>query len=1113
MRFTKRLSTKFLAVLLVVMLVLPLVFFNDGFNTSAATTTATVSASSLNVRSGPGTNYSVIASVTKGTAVTVLDVGSNGWNQIQMPNGKTGYVSATYLTISSSPADTTTTAIVVNATLLNVRSGPGTSYSVKAGIAGGTQVNVISTANGWSRVILPNGTEGYVSSSYLSETVGSKPTVPAVPTGVTISSITPTSATINWNAVSGATEYQVSVIGDWRSTTATSYTYSNLKANTTYDYCVRSRNAVGYSAWGAYSTFTTTSTSANPTATVKPATLPAVPTGLRSTAITSNSITLNWNAVSDATEYQVNVSGGWITVTGTSNTVHTRTGLKADTSYDYCIRSKNAVGYSAWSAYGHFKTDSASTTTTTPATIPAIPTNVNASAIGSNSVTINWNSVSTATEYQVNVSGGWTTVSGVNTTSHTRTGLKENTSYDYCVRARNAVGYSAWSAYGYFKTASTSASTPTPSTPSPTPVPTPSPVVTAKPAVPTNVKATVSENTVTITWSPVSGAASYIVNLIGDHRTTEATTYTYTNLVKGVKYDYCVKAVNSYGESTWSVSGEFTLGEESYGGNPTPTPIPSTPAPGGTGGSFAAATKLNASATSATAYNGNLATTTQNDYFEYTAAVAGIHLIKSSGNVNVVGELFDSDKGSIVSDNDDKGDGKNFVMGYKFKAGKKFYIKVKGNATGAYTLTVAPPKPPKAVLLYTGSYTDTAKYPEFTTSDVNALLGKDSGGLNTKEFIITDGGVGYNHYMENGQKKEVITLASINAMTTAHTSAVSQIKPEYVTLYNDRFKNAQLSLNDFVNDSISLANKLIQADSEVQIWFTFPNMHFISLAQNYVEPYRAQVFEAIKSKMSIKDWNRNVRGFYMGTESIVQWYTSFNKTNTTANISNDFGNSVVTAMRGLSDTVRGAGKEMIWIPYYGYPDTEDAIRVGWVANKTDIFDYIVIQPNTYFADEVYAKKGTLTFGAANMGLVSLSVKNKQVYDRNTVVIGGGRTSNTKIGMEMEIDQYIMYDVSALQSDWLSSDYWSIGSTGSYPRKYYWTDDKDNNGNIILDGYRKFVNSKREWYYQYETANNGNKTTVPVVYYAGAKDSLLRANHSGTKEVAEVIKNFFNYNLW
>ena len=915
MKISKRLGKRFLAVLLVVAIVVPLVVFNGGFDTSAATTTASVNASSLNVRSGPGTNYGVTASVTKGTTVTILSIGSNGWNQVQLPNGKTGYVSASYLTMSSASESTpidgasTSTGTVINATLLNVRSGPGTNYGVKTGIAGGTQVTVISTSNGWSKIVLSNGIEGYVSSSYLS-----------------------------------------------------------IKNGTT----------------------TTTTT------------IPAVPTGLAISSITTTGATFKWNAVSGATEYQVNVSGGWVTVTGANTTTHVRTGLKANTSYDYCVRAKNAAGYSAWSAYGYFKTTSTSTPVTTP---------------------------------------------------------------------------------------------------------TPVNVVTTKPGVPTNVKVSISGTTATITWSPVSGATTYKVNLVGDHRTTEATTYTYTGLKSGMTYDYCVKAINSYGESAWSSSGIFKLDDPSYGGTTTPTP--STPAPGNpAGGSFAAATKLNASATSSTSYNGNLTSKTQNDYYVYTVAVTGIHLIKSSANIDVVGELFDSNQSSIVSDNNDKGDSKNFVMGYKFNAGTKFYIRVKGNgsSTGAYTLTVAPPKQPKAVLLYTGSYTDTAKYPEFTTADVNMILGKGSNGLNTKEFIISDGGVGYNHYMENGTKKEIINLSNINAMTTAHTSAVTQIKAEYVKSYNDRFKNAPLSLNGYIDDCISLANKLIQADSEVQIWFTFPGMHFISLAQNYVTPYKTQVFEALKNRMSIKDWNRNVRGFYLGTESAVQWYTNFNKTNSASNISNNFGNSVVAAMKGLSDVVHNAGKEMIWIPYYGYPDTEDDIRVGWIANRTDIFDYVVIQPNTYFADEVYTNKGTLTFGAANMGKVSLSVKGKQVVDRaNSNPVGGGRTSKTKIGMEMEIDQYIMYDVPALQAEWSATHEWSLGNGGKYPRSQYslWK-----NG-----GYQSFVNSKKSWYYEYETANNGNKTTVPVVYYAGTKDSLLRANRSGTREVAEVIRNFFNYNLW
>ncbi len=62
---------------------------------------ATVNASSLNVRSGPGTGYSAITTLSRGTAVTVIDetMASDGrkWYQIRLTDGTTGYVLGTYL--------------------------------------------------------------------------------------------------------------------------------------------------------------------------------------------------------------------------------------------------------------------------------------------------------------------------------------------------------------------------------------------------------------------------------------------------------------------------------------------------------------------------------------------------------------------------------------------------------------------------------------------------------------------------------------------------------------------------------------------------------------------------------------------------------------------------------------------------------------------------------------------------------------------------------------------------------------------------------------------------------------------------------------------------------
>ena len=64
---------------------------------STSTTKATVTATSLNVRSGAGTSYSVITKLPKGTVVDVLESASNGWKKIKTSGGTTGWVSGSYL--------------------------------------------------------------------------------------------------------------------------------------------------------------------------------------------------------------------------------------------------------------------------------------------------------------------------------------------------------------------------------------------------------------------------------------------------------------------------------------------------------------------------------------------------------------------------------------------------------------------------------------------------------------------------------------------------------------------------------------------------------------------------------------------------------------------------------------------------------------------------------------------------------------------------------------------------------------------------------------------------------------------------------------------------------
>lgn len=68
--------------------------------------TGTVTASALNVRTGPSTSYSILGTLKKGTKVTI-SASSGNWYKIKYNSGY-GYVSKTYITVSSSSSTTIT---------------------------------------------------------------------------------------------------------------------------------------------------------------------------------------------------------------------------------------------------------------------------------------------------------------------------------------------------------------------------------------------------------------------------------------------------------------------------------------------------------------------------------------------------------------------------------------------------------------------------------------------------------------------------------------------------------------------------------------------------------------------------------------------------------------------------------------------------------------------------------------------------------------------------------------------------------------------------------------------------------------------------------------------
>ena len=154
---------------------------------STSTTKATVTATSLNVRSGAGTSYSVITKLPKGTVVDVLESASNGWKKIKTSGGTTGWVSGEDLTTGSAGNSSTNNSTsqtsykaTVNTDSLNMRKGAGTSYSVITKLSNGTVVDVLESAsNGWKKIKTSNGTIGWVSGSYLANGVVEQTSTPS----------------------------------------------------------------------------------------------------------------------------------------------------------------------------------------------------------------------------------------------------------------------------------------------------------------------------------------------------------------------------------------------------------------------------------------------------------------------------------------------------------------------------------------------------------------------------------------------------------------------------------------------------------------------------------------------------------------------------------------------------------------------------------------------------------------------------------------------------------------------------------------------------------------------------------------------------------------------
>lgn len=123
-----------------------------------------VNASALNLRSEPNTVSSVVTVAPRGAAVVLADKLEDDWYRVWY-NGRTGYMSGEYLTITES-IDASFGTATIGADQVRFREAPDASGKIISNLDADTEVKLNGVSGKWFKVSV-DGQDGYVSSDYI----------------------------------------------------------------------------------------------------------------------------------------------------------------------------------------------------------------------------------------------------------------------------------------------------------------------------------------------------------------------------------------------------------------------------------------------------------------------------------------------------------------------------------------------------------------------------------------------------------------------------------------------------------------------------------------------------------------------------------------------------------------------------------------------------------------------------------------------------------------------------------------------------------------------------------------------------------------------------------
>lgn len=280
-----------------------------------------------------------------------------------------------------------------------------------------------------------------------------------------------------------------------------SYIHSGLVPESFYTYQIAIQTSDGIGDYG-------------PKMTIK--TLPEAPDTptIPEYSLDANSVYLYWADVIGADYYEIKKDDQVLKVNSNSFLFQD---LELDTIYKFQVRATNEGGSSQWT--------SALNVTTLPKA-PEVPI-IGVESKSNTYINLYWNTIEEADGYEVKIDGIITRVGLNNQYRHAE--LKSSTKYNYQIRSFNRRGYSEWSSNLEVET---------------------NPNI---PAVPTNIVAVSTQNSINITWSKMNYVDFYEIEIDdGSIRRVNTECYEYNSLEVDGIHTFRIRAANITGKSKWS---------------------------------------------------------------------------------------------------------------------------------------------------------------------------------------------------------------------------------------------------------------------------------------------------------------------------------------------------------------------------------------------------------------------------------------------------------------------------------------------------------------------------------------------------------------------------------